>query len=59
MSSFTETVSMRRWAARVAVLCLAMALAFDPHLLVLSWPADRRETLAATSLATCTQALLA
>jgi len=58
MSSFTEAVGVRR-AARAAVLCLAMALAFDPHLLVLSWAADRSETLAATSLATCTQAMMA
>ena len=59
MSSVTEAVCVRRRAARAAVLCLAMALSFDPHLLVLSWSDDRSETLAATSLATCTQAMMA
>ena len=44
---------------RVAVLCLAMSVSFDPHLLVLSWSSDRREALAATNLATCTQAMMA
>jgi hypothetical protein len=51
-----DSTKVCRRASRVAVLCLAMALAFDPHLLVLSWSAGRSETLAATSLATCTQA---
>ena len=59
MSPFTWAVEARRRGARVAVLCLAMALAFDPHLLVLWWSGDRRETLPATSLATCTQAIMA
>lgn len=36
---------------------LAMALAFDPHVLTLSWGADRpQETVAATSRSTCEQA---
>ena len=48
-----------RQAARAVVLCLAVALTFDPYLLVLSWSADRGETLAATNLATCTQAMMA
>jgi hypothetical protein len=32
---------------------LAAALAFDPHVLLLSWSAERQETVAATSRATC------
>jgi len=39
-------------AGRAAALCLAMALAFDPHVLLLSWPGERQETVAATSRAT-------
>ena len=36
---------------------LAMALAFDPHVLTLSWGTDRpQETVAATSRSTCEQA---
>ena len=38
---------------RVAGLFLAAALAFDPHVLLLSWSAERQETVAATSRATC------
>jgi len=34
-------------------LFLAVALAFDPHVLLLSWSAERQETVAATSRATC------
>jgi len=36
---------------------LAAALAFDPHILLLSWSAERQETVAATSLRTCTAAI--
>jgi len=44
---------------RVAQLFLAagLALAFDPHILLLSWSAERQETVAATSLRTCTAAI--
>ena len=42
---------------RAAALCLAMALAYDPHLLVLTWPGERQETVAATSRATCEAAV--
>jgi hypothetical protein len=38
---------------RAAVLCLAMALSFDPHVLLLSWSADHQEVVATTSLRTC------
>jgi len=32
---------------------LAAGLAFDPHVLLLAWSAERQETVAATSRATC------
>ena len=35
------------------VLAAGLALAFDPHVLLLSWSADHQETVAATSLRTC------
>lgn len=35
---------------------LAAALAFDPHVLLLSWSAERQETVAATSSRTCEEA---
>jgi hypothetical protein len=38
---------------------LATALAFDPHVLLLSWSAERQETIAATSRATCEAAATA
>ena len=41
------------------VLCPAAAgagLAFDPHILLLTWPGARQETVAATSSRTCTEA---
>lgn len=44
---------LARIGGRVAGLFLAAALAFDPHILLLSWSAERQETVAATSRATC------
>jgi hypothetical protein len=44
---------LARIGRRVAGLFLAAALAFDPHVLLLSWSAERQETVAATSRATC------
>jgi len=38
---------------RVGSMLLAAALAFDPHVLLLSWSAERQETVAATSSRTC------
>jgi len=35
------------------VLAAGLALAFDPHVLLLSWSAERQEAIAATSLRTC------
>ena len=43
---------MKAWA-----LAITMALAFDPHLLLLSWSAERRETIPSTSRATCEAAM--
>jgi len=34
-----------------------LALAFDPHVLWLAWSAERQETVAATSAATCRAAI--
>lgn len=34
-------------------LFLAAGLAFDPHVLLLAWSAERQETVAATSRASC------
>ena len=42
-----------RWLTRPAILIAGLALAFDPHVLLLSWSAERQETVAATSRATC------
>jgi len=44
---------------RVSALFLAAGLAFDPHVLLLSWPAERQETVAATSSRTCEAAATA
>jgi len=41
-----------RWQTLSGAL-LAAALAFDPHVLLLSWSAERQETVAATSRVTC------
>jgi hypothetical protein len=38
---------------QIPALFLAAALPFDPHVLLLSWSAERQETVAATSRATC------
>lgn len=48
---------LARDGGRVAGLFLAAALAFDPHVLLLSWPAERQETVATTSAATCRAAI--
>ena len=50
---------LTRAAGRVASAFLAAALAFDPHVLLLSWSAERQETVAATSRATCEAAATA
>ena len=42
-----------KFSTVVAAPLLATALAFDPHVLLLSWSAERQETVAATSRATC------
>jgi len=39
------------------VLIAGLALAFDPHILLLSWSAERQETVATTSAATCRAAI--
>ena len=36
-----------------SILVVCLALAFDPHILLLSWSAERQETVAATSRRTC------
>jgi hypothetical protein len=36
---------------------IAAALAFDPHILLLSWSAERQERVPATSAATCRAAV--
>jgi len=41
----------------VAGLFLAAALAFDPHVLLLSWSAERQERVPATSAETCRAAI--
>ena len=38
---------------QISPFVLAVALAFDPHVLWLAWSAERQETVAATSRATC------
>jgi len=50
---------LARDGGRVAGLFLAAAIAFDPHILLLSWSAERQETVAATSAATCRAAIAA
>jgi hypothetical protein len=47
---------LARIGRRVAGLFLA-ALAFDPHVLLLSWSAERQERVPATSAATCRAAV--
>jgi len=42
---------------RLGSMLLATALAFDPHVLLLSWSAERQETVAATSAETCRAAI--
>jgi hypothetical protein len=44
---------------RGGVLVIAMAIAFDPHLLFLSWSAERQETIATTNRMTCETAMSA
>jgi hypothetical protein len=44
---------LARGGGRVAGLFLVAALALDPHVLLLSWSAERQERVAATSRATC------
>ena len=44
---------------RGGALAIAMALAFDPHLLLLSWSAERQETVATTNRMTCESAMSA
>ena len=51
------TRTLPRGCQGVLILGLAAALAFDPHILLLSWSAERQETVAATSAATCTAAI--
>jgi hypothetical protein len=40
------------WQTSPAII-LAAAIAFDPHILLLSWSTEHQETVAATSRATC------
>ena len=47
---------LARIGGHVAGLFLAAGLAFDPHILLLTWPGARQETVAATSSRTCTEA---
>lgn len=49
----------RRWLAmcKGTLVALLMALAFDPHVLVLSWGAERQERVPATSRSICTAAM--
>jgi hypothetical protein len=44
------------WQTAPAVI-LTAGLAFDPHVLLLSWSAERQETVATTSAATCRAAI--
>jgi hypothetical protein len=64
-SPLTMSPMRRGWArpamrgaapAALAVATMA-ALSFDPHILLLSWSADRQETVPATSAATCREAI--
>ena len=36
---------------QISAFVLAAALAFDPHIMLLAWSAERQETVAATSRA--------
>lgn len=55
--------AMQRARARlvrgVAPVALAVALAYDPHLLLLTWSGERQEAVAATTRATCDAAVAA
>jgi hypothetical protein len=42
---------------KALLLVAGLALAFDPHVLLLSWSAGRQELVAATSAATCRAAI--
>lgn len=44
---------------RAGALVIAMAVAFDPHLLFLSWSAERQEAVATTNRMTCEAAMSA
>jgi hypothetical protein len=44
---------LARIGGHVAGLFLAAGLAFDPHVLLLSWSPERQEVVAATSMRTC------
>lgn len=45
--------------ATLVSMFFVLSLAFDPHILFLSWSAERQEQLNATNLQTCTQAMMA
>lgn len=45
--------------SRGGALVIVMALAFDPHLLFLSWSAERHEVIPATNKMTCEAAMSA
>jgi hypothetical protein len=45
------------YRSRMAGIFFAAALAFDPHVLLLSWSAERQERIPATSAATCRAAI--
>jgi len=48
-----STTPLVKFSRVFAAPLLAAALAFDPHILLLSWSAERQETVAATTRATC------
>jgi len=52
-----STTPLVKFSRVFAAPLLAAALAFDPHVLLLSWSAERQETVAATSAATCRAAI--
>ena len=54
-----STTTLVKFSRVFAAPLLAVALAFDPHVLLLSWSAERQETVAATSRATCEAAATA
>jgi hypothetical protein len=53
------TTPLVKFSRVFAAPLLAAALAFDPHVLWLAWSAERQETVAATSRATCEAAATA